>query len=134
MEEQLLAWLARRIPAHPLVPLGPGDDAAALDLPLGPVVSTVDMITDQVDFLLEEHDPRRIGRKAIAVNLSDIAAMAAKPVAAFVSVVLPRDMTLDTAKELVEGAPKPVKEGVAKEEAEEIKKKLEEAGATVELA
>ncbi len=40
---------------------------------------------------------------------------------------------LKEAKDLVEGAPKPVKEGVKKEEAEEIKKKLEEAGATVEL-
>ena len=37
------------------------------------------------------------------------------------------------AKDLVEGAPKPVKEGAKKDEAEEIKKKLEEAGATVEL-
>ena len=40
---------------------------------------------------------------------------------------------LKEAKDLVEGAPKPVKEGVAKAEAEEIKKKLEEAGAKVEL-
>ncbi|MBZ8134618.1 50S ribosomal protein L7/L12 [Afifella sp. IM 167] len=40
---------------------------------------------------------------------------------------------LKEAKDLVEGAPKPVKEGVAKAEAEEIKKKLEEAGASVEL-
>jgi len=40
---------------------------------------------------------------------------------------------LKEAKDLVEGAPKPVKEGVAKAEAEELKKKLEEAGATVEL-
>jgi len=40
---------------------------------------------------------------------------------------------LTEAKALVEGAPKPVKEGVSKAEAEEIKKKLEEAGATVEL-
>ena len=40
---------------------------------------------------------------------------------------------LKEAKDLVEGAPKPVKEGVAKAEAEEIKAKLEEAGATVEL-
>lgn len=40
---------------------------------------------------------------------------------------------LKEAKELVEGAPKPVKEGVAKAEAEELKKKLEEAGAGVEL-
>ena len=40
---------------------------------------------------------------------------------------------LKEAKDLVEAAPKPVKEGAAKDEAEEIKKKLEEAGATVEL-
>lgn len=40
---------------------------------------------------------------------------------------------LKEAKELVEGAPKPVKEGAAKNEAEEIKKKLEGAGAKVEL-
>ena len=37
------------------------------------------------------------------------------------------------AKDLVDGAPKTVKEGVAKAEAEEMKKKLEEAGAKVEL-
>lgn len=40
---------------------------------------------------------------------------------------------LKEAKDLVEGAPKPVKEGVAKAQAEELKKKLEEAGATVEI-
>ncbi|WP_137392495.1 50S ribosomal protein L7/L12 [Rhodoligotrophos defluvii] len=40
---------------------------------------------------------------------------------------------LKEAKDLVEGAPKPVKEGVSKAEGEDIKKKLEEAGATVEL-
>ena len=40
---------------------------------------------------------------------------------------------LKEAKELVEGAPKPVKEGVAKDEAEEIKKKLEAAGSKAEL-
>ena len=40
---------------------------------------------------------------------------------------------LKEAKDLVEGAPKPVKEGVAKAEAEELKKKLEDVGASVEL-
>ena len=40
---------------------------------------------------------------------------------------------LKEAKDLVEGAPKPVKEGVSKEEADTIKKKFEEAGATVEI-
>ena len=40
---------------------------------------------------------------------------------------------LKEAKTLVDGAPNPVKEGVAKDEAEEVKKKLEEAGASVEI-
>ncbi|MGC9080252.1 ribosomal protein bL12 [Sulfurihydrogenibium sp.] len=40
---------------------------------------------------------------------------------------------LKEAKDLVDGAPKPIKEGISKEEAEQIKKKLEEAGATVEI-
>ena len=40
---------------------------------------------------------------------------------------------LKEAKDLVEGSPKPVKEGVSKDEAEQIKSKLEEAGATVEV-
>lgn len=40
---------------------------------------------------------------------------------------------LKEAKDLVESAPAPIKEGVSKDEAEELKKKLEEAGATVEL-
>ncbi len=40
---------------------------------------------------------------------------------------------LKEAKDLVDNAPSPVKEGVAKEEAESLKKKLEEAGATVEI-
>jgi len=40
---------------------------------------------------------------------------------------------LKEAKELVDSAPKPIKEGISKEEAEQIKAKLEEAGATVEV-
>ncbi|MDO5037168.1 MAG: 50S ribosomal protein L7/L12 [Tissierellia bacterium] len=47
-----------------------------------------------------------------------------------------RDLTglgLKEAKAIVDGAPKPVKEGVAKEEAEEMKAKFEEVGATIEL-
>jgi len=43
------------------------------------------------------------------------------------------NLGLKEAKDLVDGAPKPVKEGVFKEEAEKIKAQLEEAGATVEL-
>jgi large subunit ribosomal protein L7/L12 len=43
------------------------------------------------------------------------------------------DLGLKEAKDLVEGAPQPVKENISKQEAEEIKKKLEDAGATVQV-
>ncbi len=46
---------------------------------------------------------------------------------------LPTGLGLKEAKDLVEGAPSPIKEAVGKDEAEELKKSLEEAGATVEL-
>jgi large subunit ribosomal protein L7/L12 len=51
-------------------------------------------------------------------------------------VKLVKDLTglgLKEAKELVDNAPRPVKEGIAKDEAESLKKQLEEAGAEVEL-
>lgn len=56
-----------------------------------------------------------------------------KKVAVIKAVRAATDLGLKEAKDLVDGAPGNVKEGVSKEEAEEIKAKLEEAGATVEL-
>ena len=53
-------------------------------------VITVDMLNDRVDFDLSKIDPQRAGRKALAANLSDLAAMAAKPLAAVVALALPR--------------------------------------------
>jgi thiamine-monophosphate kinase len=84
-------WLRRQTPADPRVLLGPGDDTAALALtPGAPCLVTTDMLLDGSCFRLAEAGPRRVGRKAMAVNLSDIAAMAGRPVAAVVSVGLPR--------------------------------------------
>jgi thiamine-monophosphate kinase len=61
------------------------------------------MLMDGVDFELSRHEPERIGRKALAVNLSDLAAMAAAPVGALVSVALPRSGGEALAKRLYEG-------------------------------
>src|SRR5439155_18931728 len=70
---------------------GPGDDAAALRLaPDAPCLVTKDMLLEGSCFLLAEAGPRRVGRKAMAVNLSDLAAMAGRPRAAVVGVGLPR--------------------------------------------
>jgi len=53
------------------------------------MVITTDMLMDGTDFIVSEVGPRRAGRKAMAANLSDIAAMAAVPMAVVVSVALP---------------------------------------------
>jgi len=104
MESQLIAYLRQRIPPHPLLRLGIGDDAAVLDLQaVDSGVLTVDLLTDQVDFVLSQSDPRRVGRKALAVNLSDLAAMASRPLAAVVALALPRRADLELAVGLYEG-------------------------------
>ncbi len=102
MELEFIRWLRERLPSHPLLRVGPGDDAAVLDIGGGLVVTT-DMVTDGVDFHLGQCDPRRAGRKALAVNLSDLAAMAAKPLAVVVAVALPRRGAAELAWSLVEG-------------------------------
>jgi thiamine-monophosphate kinase len=84
-------WLRRRTPADRRVLIGPGDDTAALHLtPSTSCLMTTDMLLDGSCFRLAEAGPRQVGRKAMSVNLSDIAAMAGRPVAAVVSVGLPR--------------------------------------------
>jgi thiamine-monophosphate kinase len=104
MERQFIAWLRERLPPHPLLRLGLGDDAAVLRLAdVKECIITVDMLTDQVDFRLAETDPRRIGRKALAANLSDLAAMAAKPLAGVIALALPRSGALELAVALYEG-------------------------------
>ena len=104
MESDFIAWLRDRLPPHPQLRLGPGDDAAILRLAdRAECVVTVDLLTDGVDFDLATIDARRAGRKALAVNLSDLAAMAAKPVAAVIALALPRQGGQQLAVELYEG-------------------------------
>jgi thiamine-monophosphate kinase len=104
MEQQFIAWLRQQLPPHPLLRLGLGDDAAVLQLAgVDECVITVDLLTEGVDFLLEEVDPRRVGRKALAVNLSDLAAMAARPLAGVLAVALPRQGGQALAVQLYEG-------------------------------
>jgi thiamine-monophosphate kinase len=100
-EFAFLKWLRVRTPADPRVLLGPSDDTAALRLDSSvPCLVTTDMLLEGSCFRLAEAGPRRVGRKAMAVNLSDIAAMAGRPVAAVVSVGLPRAGGMALAEEL----------------------------------
>jgi thiamine-monophosphate kinase len=99
-----VSWLRRQTPADPRVPIGPGDDAAAIRLaPGAEALVTTDMLLEGSCFRLEEAGPFRVGRKAMAVNLSDLAAMAGRPIAAFVSVGLPRVAAAAIAEPLYRG-------------------------------
>src|SRR5262245_3673398 len=103
-EFAFIDWLRRRTPADPRVLIGPGDDTAALRWSgHPPLLVTTDMLLEGSCFRLAEAGPRRVGRKALAVNLSDIAAMAGRPVAAVVSVGLPRQGGRGLAEELYLG-------------------------------
>jgi len=94
MEAEFVRWLRDHVPRHPRQRIGLGDDAALIGCSQNAnVVVTTDLLTDGVDYHIATDDPRRIGRKALAANLSDIAAMAARPVAAFVSIAFPRQPT-----------------------------------------
>jgi len=92
MERSFVARLLARLPADPRLEVPPGDDAAVLRPPAERrTVMTVDMLMEGTDFVFGPAcTPRDVGGKALAVNLSDLAAMAARPEAALVSVALPR--------------------------------------------
>ena len=82
--------IRRRAGDDPRVPIGIGDDTA-LVRSADSVLVTTDMLMDGVDFIVGQTQSDLIGRKCLAVNLSDIAAMAGRPTGAVVSLALPHD-------------------------------------------
>src|SRR5438270_5742156 len=102
-EFAFIDWVRRRTPAAANVIVGPGDDCAVVKPPSRPLLVTTDMLLDGSCFRIAEAGPVRVGRKAIAVNLSDIAAMAGVPTAAVVSVGLPRSGGMELAEQLYTG-------------------------------
>jgi thiamine-monophosphate kinase len=105
LESKFVDWLIDRLPRDPRLEVPPGDDAAVLRPPAGlRTVVTVDLLTEGVDFILGgDTTPRRVGHKALAVNLSDLAAMGAAPEAVVVAVALPRSGALAIAEGLHAG-------------------------------
>jgi thiamine-monophosphate kinase len=78
------------------VRLGIGDDCAILRPPAGhEVVVTTDLSLEGRHFRRDTHPPRSIGHRALARGLSDLAAMGARPLAAFLSLAVPRSLAAD---------------------------------------
>lgn len=102
-EFAFIDWIRKQTRADPRVLVGPGDDTAVLKMrPEALCLATTDMLLEGSCFLLEAGG-RAIGRKAMAVNLSDIAAMAGRPTTALVSVGLPRQGGRKLAEDLFIG-------------------------------
>lgn len=101
-ERELLRRLAAELPLLPGPP-GFGHDVAPLPAGGEGLLWTTDMLMDGVDFRSGQHTWHQIGRKALAVNLSDCAAAAVIPVAALCAVALEERLSLDDALELLRG-------------------------------
>ena len=102
-ENELIERICQWQQQGPRLKLGIGDDAALLrTLPQANLVVTTDLIADGTHFDSKTATPAQIGRKAMAVNLSDLAAMASQPIAAFVSLLLPRATGLEYAETLMQ--------------------------------
>jgi thiamine-monophosphate kinase len=100
----LIDRIARRTPRGHGVVLGIGDDAAVLRLRRGEdLVLSTDSLVEGVHFRLATQSARSIGRRALAVNLSDLAAMGARPVAFTAALVAPPDLEVRWLDGLVAG-------------------------------
>lgn len=92
----VIARITAGLPQFPDVIAGVGDDAAILDIGSNDVlVATCDAQVEDTHFRLRSTNPHDIGRRSLAVNLSDIAAMGARPRFALISLLMPP--TLDVA-------------------------------------
>lgn len=96
-EFPLIARLTAGLESRADVALGPGDDAAALDLGNGTLLlATCDSLVEGTHFLSSVSSPEEIGHQALAVNLSDIAAMGGEPCWALISLILPPALEVTT--------------------------------------
>jgi thiamine-monophosphate kinase len=103
-EFELIASLARGLPANSAVIAGVGDDCAVLDSgqPGRVLLFKTDAVVEGVHFLMSA-PPQSIGHKALARPLSDIAAMGGRPTAALVTLALPKNFDADFIKKTYDG-------------------------------
>lgn len=102
--ERILEGLGADPAGVPELVLGPGDDGAVVECAgTGRWVLTTDVQHEGIHFRRDWIDPEALGRRLLAVNLSDVAAMGGRPAWAVVALSLPPDTPLELVDGLVEG-------------------------------
>ena len=103
-EQAIIERITRRLEMPAWVEVGPGDDAAVVKLARGRrEVLTTDALVDGVHFDQAFVPPDAIGHRALAVNLSDLAAMGAEPRAVLLSLALPGSLAVASLDALMDG-------------------------------
>ena len=103
-EFELIAHLTKALPTNANVVASAGDDCAVLDLgvPDKLILFKTDAVVEGIHFT-RETPPEKIGRKALARCLSDIAAMAGTPAAALVTIALPKNFDAEFVEKIYDG-------------------------------
>lgn len=100
----LISRIADRVSGHESVITGIGDDAAVTALSSGmQLLTSTDMLLEDVHFRRAWHDPYLLGRKSLAVSISDIAAMGGIPRWALLSLAMPPGLSLDFIDDFMRG-------------------------------
>lgn len=109
----LISRIAGLLPRHSAgVLVGIGDDVAVLEFsPREVLLATCDIQVEEVHFCRSWTTPRQLGRKVVAINVSDIAAMGGVPAWALVSLALPQDTDVEFVEELYGGMQEQISEG-----------------------
>ncbi len=102
-ESAVLARVIPRLHSGDAALLGPGDDAAVVAAPDGRFVVTSDMMVHGPDFRLAWSTPHDLGWKAAVTNLTDVAAMGARPTALVVSIAAPPDLAVAVLEGIADG-------------------------------
>lgn len=103
-EFSFIEYLKKKAPRASCVETGIGDDAAVLKVSKGKrLLVSSDVIVENVDFELKALSPEKIGRKALAINLSDMAAMGARPLAFVINIGKPSYVTTAWLKRFYKG-------------------------------
>lgn len=103
-EWDLVNYVKSRAKPHPLLSHGIGDDTAVLAAHPDELLATIDTLMDGVHFITDSTNPEAIGYKALAVSLSDIAAMGGEAETALLSLSIPKQMSSTWIKRLCDGA------------------------------